>query len=304
MKTRIIFLVLLIVCISCGTNNKPLSDAQKEKIKGEVKEVVTTYFKGCEEVNFDMALKPFYNFNDFEYINNGYSFSYQECIDIFKPVFATMLNQKITIVDEKYTFPDNSTVFYANHCKSLTNYKDGHAVLQDPTVMLLIFKKIDNSWKIIYGVESYIQQNIKNSETSKELNQVELHKQFAGYWKGEVAKDTTCFWDVKPYGTGFDCYFKYVSKGKTVTDGKQLWGYDKKLDKWSMSEMIKGMDNSVYLSWFTTKSKATMLSYSDISNPDNASTKWDVEFKSPDMFLQTLIINNKPVKVDTYKRVK
>jgi len=56
MKTRLIFLVLFIVCFSCGTNNKPVSDAQKEKIKGEVKEVVNTFIKGCEELNFDMLL--------------------------------------------------------------------------------------------------------------------------------------------------------------------------------------------------------------------------------------------------------
>ena len=30
---------------------------------------------------------------------------------ILKPVFSTILNQKITIVDEKYAFLDNSTVF-------------------------------------------------------------------------------------------------------------------------------------------------------------------------------------------------
>ncbi len=304
MKARLIFFLMLIVCISCSTNNKPVSEAQKEKIKGEVKEVVNTFFKGCEEVNFDMALKPFLDSPDFLYINNGYAFNYKDCEDIFRPVFASMLNQKITIVDEKYTFPDNSTVFYSNHCKSLTNYKDGHAILQDPTVMLFIFKKMDNSWKIIYGVESFISQNVKNTETSKELNQVELHKQFAGNWKGEVAKDTTCFWDVKSYGTGFDCYFKYVSKGKIVIDGKQLWGYDKKLDKCSMSEMIKGMDNSVYLSWFTSNNKATMLSYGDISNPDNASTKWDVEFKSPDLFVEKMIVNGKLLKTFTMTRIK
>jgi hypothetical protein len=55
MKTRLVFLAMLIFCFSCGTNNKPLSDAQKEKIKGEVKVEVNTFFKGCEEVNFDMA---------------------------------------------------------------------------------------------------------------------------------------------------------------------------------------------------------------------------------------------------------
>jgi hypothetical protein len=107
MKTKLIFLVMLSVSVSCGTNNKPLSDAQKEKIKGEVKEVVDTFFKGCEDVNFDMALGTFFNSPDFAYINNGYSFSYKECVDVFRPAFGTFLNQKITRVDEKYTFPDN-----------------------------------------------------------------------------------------------------------------------------------------------------------------------------------------------------
>ena len=57
MKTRLIFLVLLIVSFSCGTNNKPVSDAQKEKIKGEVKEVVNALFKSAEEANFDKAIE-------------------------------------------------------------------------------------------------------------------------------------------------------------------------------------------------------------------------------------------------------
>ena len=30
-------------------------------------------------------------------------------------------------------------------------------------------------------------------------------------------------------------------------EGKQLWGYDKNLDKYTMSEMIKGMDNALYV---------------------------------------------------------
>ena len=61
---------MLIVSVSCGTNNKPLSDAQKEKIKGEVKEVVNTFFKSCEEVNFDMAAEPFFDSPDFVYISS------------------------------------------------------------------------------------------------------------------------------------------------------------------------------------------------------------------------------------------
>lgn len=303
MKTRLIYLLLLIVCFSCGTNNKPVSDAQKEKIKGEVKEVVNTYFKGAEEVNADIILATYLDSPDFVFTYNGNSFSYEQCVDMAKSVFGTLKNQKITVVDEKYAVLDNYTVMVTVNNKCLMNYKDGHSVLQDPWISQILLKKIDNKWKVISGAESGIEQSVKNTETSKELNQLELHKQFVGYWKGEVAKDTTCFWDVKSYGTGFDCYFKYVTKGKTVMDGKQLWGYDTNLDKCTMSEMIKGMDNSVYVSWFTSKNKCSMLPFINISNPDNASIKWEVEFKTPDTFLQTMIVNNQPVKVDTYTRI-
>jgi hypothetical protein len=170
--------------------------------------------------------------------------------------------------------------------------------------MLLIFKKIDEKWKIIYGVESYIQKNVKNTEISKDLNQVELHKRIIGYWKSEVAKDTTCLWDVKSYGTGFECYFKYVTNGNVVMDGKQLWGYDNNLDKFTMAEMIKGMDNKIFASWFISKDKCEMLPIEDISNPDQAQLKWELEFKSPGTFIQTTIAVNKPNRTDTWTRVK
>ena len=54
MKTQPILLLLLVVCFSCGTNNKPLSDSQKEKVISEVKPVVTEIIKGAEEANLDL----------------------------------------------------------------------------------------------------------------------------------------------------------------------------------------------------------------------------------------------------------
>jgi hypothetical protein len=304
MKTRIIFLLLLIVCFSCGTNNKPVSDAQKEKIKGEVKEVVNTIFKGCEEANFEMATEPWLDSPDLIFIYNGNTFGYKEFVDAMKPLFSTLTNQKVTIINEKYAFIDKSTVIYTTNCKFLENYKDGHATLSDPMAMQFIFKKINSKWKAINAVESSVRQDIKNTETSKDLNQVELHKQFDGSWKSGVGKDTTCFWDVKPLGTGRETSFKYVTKGKTTSEGKSLWGYDTKLDKFLNSEMIKGMDNEFYASWFTTKNKCLMFAYGDIANPENAKTKWDMEFKSQNLFVMTTTINNKPVKVETWTRIK
>jgi hypothetical protein len=305
MKTRLIFLIMLIACISCGTNNKPLSDAQKEKIKGEVKEVANTTFKGCEEANVNMAIESFLDSPDFIYIYNGLSFNYKEVVNVLSPLFGELINQEVTITDEEYVFLDKSTVIYTTNCKFLENYKDGHAIVSDPMVVQVTFKKINNKWKAINGVESSVRQNAKNSETSKELNQVELMKQMIGSWQGDIAKDTTYFAECKSYGTtGLEWSYKTVTKGKIIMEGKQFWGYDRKADKLIFSSMEKGGDIGMYASWFLSKNKYLYLPYSDISNPETASFKIEGEIKSPDIVLETTVVNNKPVITYTYTRVK
>jgi hypothetical protein len=164
MKTKPIFLLLLIVSFSCGTNNKPVSDAEKEKIKGEVKEIVHTIFKGAEEANFDMVIESWHDSPDFVYMCNGKTYNYKECMDVMKQFLDVLLNQKCTIVDEKYAVLDNSTVLGTINTKWLMNFKDGHSVLQDPWAVLFAFKKIDNRWRVIYHVESGIEQNVVGNE--------------------------------------------------------------------------------------------------------------------------------------------
>jgi len=129
-------------------------------------------------------------------------------------------------------------------------------------------------------------------------------KQFFGSWKIDVAKDTTSFWYMNSYGTGLDVDYKNVTKEKTYMEAKQLWGYDKKVDKYIVTQMIKGMGIEFYAFWFTSKNKYIMLPYSDISNPEKASVKWEAEFKSPDLCVETYSVNNKPIKTYSITRVK
>ena len=290
---------MLIACYSCGTNNKPVSDAQKEKIKGEVKEEVSTFFKGCEEVNLDMCMKPMYDSPDFLYINNGYAFTYKECLDVFRPVFDTYLNQKITILDEKYSFPDNSTVLYSNHCKSLTNFKDGHAVLQDPTVMLFIFKKIDEEWKVIYGVESHVDKNVA-SESSKGLNQAELLKKFVGNWEAPAGKDTFEFIQFKSLQENkvLSAYGKVVTKGKVLNELTGFWGYDAASNKIDLSIMVSNGYVYHYIGEFTSPDKLELFDVNKASG-----NKFIFEFISRDEFKETTIENNK-TSSRIVKRVK
>jgi hypothetical protein len=136
------------------------------------------------------------------------------------------------------------------------------------------------------------------------LNQVELFKQWIGTWKSDNAKDTTAFWDAKSYGTGLEVNLKVITEGKIVVEGKQLLGYDKRIDKYIQAEMVKGMDIEIVAIWFISKNKYVSIPYSEISSPEKASIKWEGEFKSSDMIVETTMVNNKPIKTWIYTRVK
>ena len=171
MKTKIFLFFLPFVIIACGPKTaNPVSEKDKEIIKGEIKEVVSTIFKGCEEANFDMAMEPWLDSPDLVFIYNGVSLSYKGVVDGMGPVFDLLSSQKVTIIDEKYVFLDKSIVVYTANCKFLENYKDGHATLSDPMVMQFTFMKINDKWKVINGVESSVRQDVKNSESSNGLN--------------------------------------------------------------------------------------------------------------------------------------
>jgi hypothetical protein len=305
MKTRLIYLVLLIVCFSCGTNNKPLSDAQKEKIKGEVKEVVNKIIKGCEETNYEMVIEPYFDSPDFVFIYNGTALSYKEIADLTKTQFNTFLNQKITIINEKCSILDNSTVLYTINDKCLMNYKDGHSSLGDPETMLFMFKKIDNKWRVIYSVDSYVEKIVKYKEPSKELNQVELMKHWVGTWKGNMGKDTILICECKPFNKGFELYLKNEVKGKTVIDWKTLVGYDKKSDK--LIEALIFGDNPemmLYSMWFSSPNKCEEIFLEDSALAEEAINKWTFEFKTPDELIWNEIVNNKIIHTYNLHRVK
>ncbi len=241
---------------------------------------------------------------DFIGLTNGITYGYKEFMAM-KPVFNTLLNQKCTIVNERYRFLDKSTVLYTADSKWAVNYKDGHSTLEDPEAIMLMLKKIDSKWRVTYLVDSYVEKIVKYSEPSKEINQVELMKQWIGSWKAEFGKDTIAFFDQKAYGVGQEVFIKATLKGKMIGEGKQLWGYDKKLDKIIFASELKGQEGlGITALWFISKNKYVGVPYSDISNPENASLKWEGEFKSHDTYVETHLLNNKPVTTDTYTRIK
>lgn len=159
MRTKLIFLVLTITTFSCiNSTNDRNSEAGKGRIKGKIKEIVNSEFEACEKVNFEMAMKPYFDASYFTYIIDGKTLNYSEFSNGIRNMFNSLESLKITVVNESFAYPGNTTVVYTANCKIAENFKDGHSAVSDPAVILFIFKRIDHNWKIIYGVQSYLKQ--------------------------------------------------------------------------------------------------------------------------------------------------
>jgi hypothetical protein len=134
------------------------------------------------------------------------------------------------------------------------------------------------------------------------LDQERLMKQLEGNWTCEIGTDTSAFWDMEPFGSGFVAGLKYITNGKIVKEGKGLYGYDKKIDKIVEAGITKGRDIGVYVMWFITENKFVLVPFSDLANPEKAQFKMEGEFKFPDILVETTLIENKTVKTKTWTK--
>lgn len=146
--------------------------------------------------------------------------------------------------------------------------------------------------------------SIQAQTNQTQLNQIELLKQYAGSWKCELSKDTIEYIDSKSYGTGLYIEQSIVTKGKILSEGKQLYGYDKQLDKFIVAAVNKGSDMQLTVLWFTTKNICAVYFYRDISAIEKASFRAEIEFQSPDIFALKMILDNKILSTNTFIRIK
>ena len=80
---------------------------------------------------------------------------------------------------------------------------------------------------------------LKAQTTDNKLNQVDLMKKFVGSWKCELGRDTVFIGENIAFGTGLVCSTQIITNGKILNSVKQLYGYDKKIDKFIVAELIE-----------------------------------------------------------------
>ncbi len=133
------------------------------------------------------------------------------------------------------------------------------------------------------------------------LNQVKLMKKFLGNWKCELEKDTMLFITNTPFGTGTISASRIVAKGLTLDSTVQLYGYDKKSDRYIMAELIRSSSVlEICYAFFTSETAGEIV----VTNTGNAKFKWRFEFKTPDLIIQQALADDKVVREIYVKRWK
>ena len=142
---------------------------------------------------------------------------------------------------------------------------------------------------------------IQAQDVQSKLNQIELMKQFIGTWKCELGRDTFLITETKSFGTGMISRSQVFTKDNVIDSIIQVFGFDKKADKFIMAELIKSSQAiEICSTWFTSDKAGEIL----IINPDKAPLKFKFEFKSPASLVQTAIYDDKIIKVVTGVKLK
>jgi len=137
--------------------------------------------------------------------------------------------------------------------------------------------------------------------TDNKLNQIDLMKKFVGRWKCELGKDTVLISDNIAFGTGLICSSQIIANGKILNSVKQLYGYDKKTDKFIVAELIESSPViEICTSWFTSQDTGELI----VINPDNAPFRFRFVFKNADLIVQIAIQNDNVVKEIIITRIK
>ena len=147
---------------------------------------------------------------------------------------------------------------------------------------------------------------IEAQQTQTKLNQVELMKKFIGSWKMEVSKDTISFFEVVSLSNNrLEISSKTVCNGKIIYEGKSFQGYDKKSDTFIDIGADEDYPPAILFSsfWFSSENTCELSFNVDPSSNDKVTIKSKIEFKSPDLFIQTITQKNKVTRINTITRV-
>ncbi len=151
MKKILLFLLPLIL-LSCGLQTgSNITDTEKETIKSELQSLMSEMILNNESGNYEKSIEPYLNSPEFCSITNGQISDYKTFIVANEQYFEALKSQKYSDSTFGYTFLNKENVIVTWGCTARIQMKNEQEMKLDPYTATLIFKKVDNSWRVVYG---------------------------------------------------------------------------------------------------------------------------------------------------------
>ena len=165
MKTNLFFMLALILFFGCVKQEPTImTSKEQETAKKEIKEVVNLIIKGLEKLDAEAAFQPYSKNNDFILFTvYGTMVDYQGAIDGHAAWFKTLTSIKVTNLKEEFRFLPDNLVIYPWLGKFEMTLMTGEQVTVDFGVTM-IFRKINNQWKVIYQQTSQVPDAMERKE--------------------------------------------------------------------------------------------------------------------------------------------
>lgn len=165
MKKNLFFLLAMFLFFGCVKQEPTQMTSQEQgTAKKEIKEVVNVIFQSLEKLDAEAAFQPYLSASDFILFTvYGTMVDYQGAINGHAAWFKTLTSIKVTTLKEEFRFLPDNLVIYPWLGKFEMTLKSGEQVTVDFGVTM-IFRKIDNQWKVIYQQTSQVPAAMERKE--------------------------------------------------------------------------------------------------------------------------------------------
>ena len=156
MKVSILVLTTAMLFSCAQKSNSNLSEEQKKQIKSEIQPVIEQIHDAAAKEDTTKLYEAFsFTDNDFTYVETSGAFfdktAYKNMVYQF---YAPLTSEIIAKGTEKYTYLSSDNVLWSYSGALIATYKTGQEVRYEPFGMTILFRKVDDKWKVVFLQES------------------------------------------------------------------------------------------------------------------------------------------------------
>ena len=156
MKPTLAIGLALFMLSGCGRQEPAQMTLQEQDLaKKEINEVLNQQLQAASTLDAEALMQSYSNSPDFVLLSsNGSMADYQETKNGTAEMYKSLTALKFTTIKNEFRFLPGNVVICAWLGKCDVTFKTDERATIDSYAITFVFKKLDNSWKIIYSHES------------------------------------------------------------------------------------------------------------------------------------------------------